>query len=161
MKYAQVVYKGADDRIGRFGTVKTGDTITLTESEYDCVREDSRYEFKQWVDAEARNVKPAQTDTENTRDARSEGTPSEPSEPSRVTQDVEEGIEVVRVDEDEDEDEGGEEIESYDELTVKELNAEIDARNELLDEEDQIVPDGKKKADLIAALEANDEAEGD
>jgi len=153
MKYAQVVYKGADDRIGRFGTVKTGDTITLTESEYDCVREDGRYKFEQWVDAEARNVKPAQTNTESTKDARSEGTVSKSSEPSRVTQD-DDAVEVeVEAD--------GEEIESYDELSVKELKAEIDARNALLDEEDQIVPDGAKKADLIAALEADDEAEGD
>ena len=153
MKYAQVVYKGADDRIGRFGTVKNGDTITLTESEYDCVREDGRYKFEQWVDAEARNVKPAQTNTESTKDARSEGTVSKPSEPSRVTQD-DDAVEVeVEAD--------GEEIESYDELSVKELKAEIDARNALLDEEDQIVPDGAKKADLIAALEADDEAEGD
>lgn len=149
MKYAQVVYKGADDRIGRFGTVKTGETITLTESEYDCVREDARYKFEAWVAAEEEIVQPAQTNTESYADARSVGTESKSSEPSRVAQ--------VVADEDEDEDEGGEEVESYDELTVKELKAEIEARNALLDEDDQIVPASNKKTDLIAALEESDE----
>jgi hypothetical protein len=150
MKYAQVVYKGADDRIGRFGTVKNGQTITLTESEYDCVREDDRYNFEEWVQAEERNVKPAGTNTEKVADARSGGTVWEPSEASRVAQEVD-------VDKNEDADvDAEEEIESYEELTVKQLKAEIDARNALLDEEDQIVPDGTKKADLVDALEAND-----
>lgn len=46
----------------------------------------------------------------------------------------------------------------YSESTVKELRAEIDARNTDRDEDDQIVPDGKNKPDLVAALQADDEA---
>ena len=48
MKYAQVKYKGAEDKIGTHGTVKTGQMLKLTEEEYDCVRDDDRYEFKKW-----------------------------------------------------------------------------------------------------------------
>lgn len=50
---------------------------------------------------------------------------------------------------------------SYDDLTKAELKAEIDARNAELDEDDQIVPEGSKKDDLIAALVANDDAAKD
>ena len=48
---------------------------------------------------------------------------------------------------------------SYQDRTVSDLRAEIDTRNEDRDDEDLIVPDGTKKADLVAALEADD-AEG-
>lgn len=42
------------------------------------------------------------------------------------------------------------------ELTVAELKAEIASRNEGREESDLIVPDGKTKAALVAALEADD-----
>lgn len=45
----------------------------------------------------------------------------------------------------------------YDDLKVDELKAEIDSRNDGRDEGDLISTDGKK-ADLIAALEADDAA---
>lgn len=41
-------------------------------------------------------------------------------------------------------------------LTVAELKAEIASRNEGREESDLIVPDGKTKAALVAALEADD-----
>lgn len=44
----------------------------------------------------------------------------------------------------------------YDAQKVADLEAEIANRNEGRDEADQIVPAGTKKADLIAALEADD-----
>lgn len=44
----------------------------------------------------------------------------------------------------------------YESQTVDELKAEIDRRNARRETEDQIVPDGTKKADLVAALEADD-----
>lgn len=60
---------------------------------------------------------------------------------------------------DEQESEETEEVD-YEDLTVKQLQAEIDARNEDRDPDgdEYIVPDGTKKADLIAALEMDDEA---
>lgn len=51
-----------------------------------------------------------------------------------------------------------EEEEGYESWKADELREEIDVRNKDRDEDDMIVPDGKKKADLIAALEADDEA---
>lgn len=52
------------------------------------------------------------------------------------------------------------EVEDYNgpEWTVKTLTAEIDARNEERDEDDQITPDTGKKDDLIQALLDDDEA---
>lgn len=44
----------------------------------------------------------------------------------------------------------------YASLKVDELNDLIDTRNETRDEDDWIIPDGAKKADLVAALEADD-----
>lgn len=52
--------------------------------------------------------------------------------------------------------EGEEGSADYSKLKVADLQAEIDARNEGRAEEGQIVPDGDKKADLVAALEADD-----
>ena len=52
------------------------------------------------------------------------------------------------------EDEAAEAEEDYSELTVKELKAEIEVRNEML--EVKIDPASSKKRDLIAALEQND-----
>lgn len=47
--------------------------------------------------------------------------------------------------------------ETYEDMTVQQLKEEIEDRNGLIDqEEDKIVPDGYKKADLITALEADD-----
>ena len=51
------------------------------------------------------------------------------------------------------------ESEDYEDMTVQQLKDEIAARNEDRDEDDQIVPEGSKRADLIAALEASDEEE--
>ena len=65
------------------------------------------------------------------------------------------------VDDDEEaEDDEEQEVEDYTgpEWTVKTLTAEIDARNEERDEDDQIVPDTGKKDDLIQALLDDDEA---
>lgn len=45
----------------------------------------------------------------------------------------------------------------YESQKVDDLKAEIDSRNEGRDEADRIVPDGAKKADLIASLEADDD----
>lgn len=51
------------------------------------------------------------------------------------------------------------EDEGYSDWSVKELKAEIDSRNEDRDEDDQIVPEEPgNKAELVAALEADDEA---
>lgn len=47
----------------------------------------------------------------------------------------------------------------YPAMTVAQLKQDIDARNEAREEDaPEIVPDGTKKADLIAALEADDAA---
>jgi len=46
---------------------------------------------------------------------------------------------------------------SYIGLTVAELQAQIDTRNAELHEDDQITPASRVKADLIAALEQDDE----
>lgn len=59
-------------------------------------------------------------------------------------------------DEDSEEDSDDEDEESYESLTVAELKELIETRNEERDEDDQIEPAGTKKADLIAALEADD-----
>ncbi|MET7867977.1 SAP domain-containing protein [Micromonospora taraxaci] len=47
--------------------------------------------------------------------------------------------------------------EGYDAMTVPKLKAEIDRRNEGRDEADRVSSEGKK-ADLVAALEADDTA---
>jgi len=47
----------------------------------------------------------------------------------------------------------------YNDLTIPKLKAEIDARNEGREEDAMIVPESDKKADLVAALEADDEVE--
>lgn len=44
-------------------------------------------------------------------------------------------------------------------VTAKLLQDEIDRRNEEREDDDKIVPDGTKKADLIAALQADDDTE--
>lgn len=49
----------------------------------------------------------------------------------------------------------------YDKWTAKQLMAEIDNRNTDRAEEDQIVLEGKKKSDAVAALEADDAAQAD
>lgn len=49
--------------------------------------------------------------------------------------------------------------ESYDDLTVARLEEEISRRNAEYDEDSQIVPASGRKADLVAALEADDEEE--
>jgi hypothetical protein len=50
------------------------------------------------------------------------------------------------------------EVETYGELTIPELKAEIDDRNKERDEDDKIKVDSKaRKEDLIAALEADDD----
>lgn len=54
-------------------------------------------------------------------------------------------------------DEDDDEIPPYSEWKVADLQSEIDNRNADRDEADQIVPTGKLKADLITALEADDE----
>jgi hypothetical protein len=146
MKYAQVIYKGATDKIGRFNTVETGQTLTLTESEYECVREDARYEFVEWVKVDLPKVQPALAQSPSYSLDRSPVN-EDPikREASRVSQDI------IREDDDDDT------VEDYSKLTVKELVAEIKARNELLDDEEQIVPASQKKKDLISALEENDE----
>jgi hypothetical protein len=50
------------------------------------------------------------------------------------------------------------EAESYHDLTVSQLRVEITRRNADRDEDSQIRPDGNLKADLVAALEDDDEA---
>jgi hypothetical protein len=50
---------------------------------------------------------------------------------------------------------------SYQSFTVAQLQAEIDFRNESYEEEHQITPDGHLKADLVAALEHDDELDQD
>jgi hypothetical protein len=44
-------------------------------------------------------------------------------------------------------------------MTAAELKAEVERRNEGRDEADRIVPEGTKKADLLAALVADDPTE--
>ena len=44
-------------------------------------------------------------------------------------------------------------------LTVAELKAEVERRNEGREDDALIVPEGTKKADLLAALEADDSTE--
>lgn len=51
--------------------------------------------------------------------------------------------------------------EGYDDHKVAVLEGEIKARNAERDEADHIVPDGTKRADLIAALEADDAAQAE
>jgi hypothetical protein len=48
--------------------------------------------------------------------------------------------------------------EDYSTWTVDTLNAEIDRRNADLEEDERIAPEGRKKDDLISALEADDQA---
>jgi hypothetical protein len=52
------------------------------------------------------------------------------------------------------------EADGYDDQKVADLKAEIERRNSDRDEADQIPSDGKK-AELVAALEADDEAQAD
>lgn len=70
------------------------------------------------------------------------------------------GLEVTYADADETDTEEGsdteEVVETYNDWTVQQLTDEIEARNAQLDEDSQIEPAGKKKADLVAALEADD-----
>lgn len=68
--------------------------------------------------------------------------------------------EQANPEEDDEDDEDEPEAEDYSgkEWTVDSLTAEIDSRNEERDEDDQIVPDTGKKADLIKALLEDDEA---
>lgn len=63
-------------------------------------------------------------------------------------------------------DDGSDEEESegkvdYNEWTNKRLKDEINSRNADRDEEDHIVPEGTNKPELVAALEADDEAAED
>lgn len=58
------------------------------------------------------------------------------------------------------EDDGDDQV-SYSDMTAKQLMAEIDRRNADRDADSQIVLEGKKKSDAVAALEADDEANGD
>jgi hypothetical protein len=53
----------------------------------------------------------------------------------------------------------GETVDGYEAMTVDELKAEINRRNEGREEADQLSTAGKK-ADLIATLEADDSREG-
>lgn len=55
-------------------------------------------------------------------------------------------------------DEGGEEFETYEGMTATKLKEEIDRRNAERGEDDQIKPEGRDKASLITALEADDGA---
>ena len=173
MKYAKVKYKGAEEKISRFGTVQTGQELELTEAEYECVREDERYEFIEWKKEKlpARNpVGRAINVTLGTTETSPHKEPEAPSEASRVGQDLDgDGI-PDHLDPDADGDgivdadqEGAEleDAEEYENLKVKELQAEVEVRNELLGEDDQIVPASQKKADLIAALEQNDADEAE
>lgn len=52
-----------------------------------------------------------------------------------------------------------EETVDYNDWTVARLKEEINRRNEDRDEDDEIVPDGTNKPDLVAALEADDEGD--
>lgn len=54
-----------------------------------------------------------------------------------------------------------EETVDYNDWTVARLKEEIANRNEDRDEEDHIVPEGSNKPDLVAALEADDEADSE
>lgn len=54
--------------------------------------------------------------------------------------------------------EESEEVPPYEEWTVDELRAEINTRNSERADEDKIHPESTLKADLIAALEADDDA---
>lgn len=56
-----------------------------------------------------------------------------------------------------DEDELPDEVQDYNDLTVSQLHQVINYRNDGRDEESQIAPDSDRKADLVAALEADDE----
>lgn len=47
---------------------------------------------------------------------------------------------------------------ALEDMTVAELKAELERRNADRADDAQIVPDGTKKADLLAALQADDEA---
>lgn len=49
----------------------------------------------------------------------------------------------------------------YSDWTAKQLMAEIERRNANRDESEHIVLEGKKKADAVSALEADDEAHAD
>lgn len=49
---------------------------------------------------------------------------------------------------------------AYSEWSAKQLKAEIDRRNADRTEDTQIVLDGNKKSDAVAALEADDEVNG-
>lgn len=61
------------------------------------------------------------------------------------------------VPEDEDDEDDADEDDSYDKWTVAQLKTEIDARNEGRNDDVTLSADGKK-ADLIATLEADDDA---
>lgn len=56
---------------------------------------------------------------------------------------------------------GGQGGSGYGGMVKKELQAEIDKRNQDRNEADQIKPDGTKNDDLVAALEADDAAHVD
>ena len=176
MKFARVEYKGADDRIGRFKEVKTGDEILLTPSEYDCVKDDPRYEFKEWDTVEGEKEKKVQKPTRASRsnsvtspDPKSPVTvDDEISEASRVGQDqveeseVKEEVKDVEVAvEEQTEEVFSEGEDDYEDYTVSQLKDEVKIRNELIEEEDGefIVPESQRKSDLIAALRRYDDEE--
>lgn len=71
-------------------------------------------------------------------------------------------MELARIDstpvDEVDEVDEADEVVPYEDMTVDMLKAEIESRNAENGPDEQIAPKGKNKADLIAALEEDDEA---
>lgn len=191
MQYAIVTYKGNPERIGRFGVVQTDQQISLTQSEYDSLREDPLFVFQSFSDdplprgamlhaSGPPETSPGVKSSEGGKGAHSVGgvtvadavnagipleggnpTDAEPSDEVDEEPVQEEPVQEEPTDEEEEEedttDEGGEGLTDYGTLTVAELKAEIEIRNEdREDGRDPITPASNKKADLIAALSADD-----
>lgn len=145
------IYKGTPRNEGRFGNVTTGQELLLTHHEYKCVAEDPDFEFVEEVTFERKPV-PSNPSGPST-DPKSPGTPGAQKEAGRV--DGSSGVSTPPAVEDEDEDEDEDEEVAYTSLKKDELLAEVAERNEGREEALQL-PTAGTKADLIAALEADD-----
>jgi len=131
MRYAKVKYIAAEPvNLGRFGLLKQGNKFAATESEWDSIEDDPRFEFVEWTTHntgvetgdEVLPEAPAKPPVENEEEEESEE--DEDDDDSEEEDDESEGEE----EETSDEEEEVEEVESYDELTVPDIRAELDSR---------------------------------
>jgi hypothetical protein len=187
MQYAICKYNGKSERIGRFGIVSTGQNISLTPSEYRSVKENPEFTFIEYSDdelprgpmAHAQGPDPTSPGVppkkgEGKADAGAPGARTVAEALNAgvpLGQKLDLGDSTGKADAPVGEEPGaeweeaelpyvGEGLSDYSSLKVDELRAEIEIRNEDREGEALIVPASmRRKADLIAALEADDAGE--